>query len=69
MVNGVERPSVTSSMNEKERNKKISKGHGNGLKFGFCPRCGKKGYYKVSRAYEHCRFCGLNMILVPGQDF
>ena len=39
------------------------------LKYKSCPLCGKKGYYKVPRAYEHCRFCGLHMILLPGQDF
>jgi uncharacterized protein (DUF983 family) len=42
---------------------------GGRLKFGFCPRCNKKGYYKVLRSYEHCKLCGLHMILVPGQDF
>lgn len=43
--------------------------NGKGLKYTLCPLCGKKGYYKVPRAYEHCKFCGLHMTLLPGQDF
>ena len=69
MDNCVESPGLVSSPNEKEHNRKISNGHANRLEFGFCPRCGKKGYYKVSRNYEHCRCCGLHMRLLPGQDF
>ena len=44
-------------------------GNGNGVRFGFCPYCGKKGFYKVPHRYERCRCCGLRRILVPGQDF
>lgn len=69
MVNGDEHLSTTSSMTEKEPDRKISNSHANRIKFSFCPRCGRKGYYKVSRNYEHCKFCGLHQILLPGQDF
>ena len=40
-----------------------------GIKFGICPLCYKKGYYKIPQRYEHCRLCGMYRILVPGQDF
>ena len=45
------------------------RGTGNGVRFGFCPRCGRKELYKVPRGYERCRCCGLHRILLPGQDF
>ena len=41
----------------------------NGTRYAVCPRCGKKGYYKVSCFYEQCRYCKLYRILLPGQDF
>jgi len=69
MVSDVEHPKLASSMTPKKHNGKVNKGNGNRLKFQFCPCCGRKEYYKVSRTYEHCRFCGLHTILLPGQDF
>ena len=48
-------------MNHKHRN-------GNGLKFTYCPHCGKKGFYKKEHI-EHCRYCNYKRWLVPGQDF
>jgi hypothetical protein len=41
----------------------------NRSRYDFCPRCDRKGYYKVSRNYEHCRLCGFHWLLLPGQDF
>ena len=35
----------------------------------ICPCCGHKTMYKIPRRYEHCRYCGLYRILLPGQDF
>jgi hypothetical protein len=43
--------------------------NGNGLRFAYCPRCNKKGLYKVAHWYERCRCCGLHRVLLPGQDF
>ncbi|HJX13555.1 MAG TPA: hypothetical protein VJ377_08525 [Dehalococcoidales bacterium] len=42
---------------------------GRTLKFGFCPRCGRKGLYRVRQRYSRCRYCGLYRIARPGQDF
>ena len=39
------------------------------IKFGICPLCDRKGYYKIHQRYEHCRLCGMHRLLVPGQDF
>ena len=49
--------------------KKPNIGSGRGLRFMSCPHCGKKGYYKIPRLYERCRYCGINRMLLPGQDF
>ncbi len=51
------------------QNGKRGNRNGNGVRFGFCPCCGRKGFYKVPCRYERCRCCGLHRILLPGQDF
>ena len=60
--------SIQSSGLERSGKQNI-KNNGKGLKYNLCPLCGKKGFYKLPRAYEHCRFCGLHMTLLPRQDF
>ena len=62
-------PDSAQSFGFERRSVRIINSNGKGLKYKLCPLCGKKGYYKVPRAYEHCRFCGLHMTLLPGQDF
>ena len=62
-------PDSAQSLGFKRLSERKINGKGKGLKYQLCPLCGKKGYYKVPRTYEHCRFCGLHMILLPGQDF
>ncbi len=65
----MERTNVASSVAANRQNGKTRNNRGNGIRFGFCPCCGRKGYYKVTRRYEHCRCCGFQRILLPGQDF
>jgi len=62
-------PNSAQSFGLERSGKQNIKNNGKGLKYKLCPLCGKKGYYKMPRAYEHCKFCGLHMILLPGQDF
>jgi hypothetical protein len=48
----------------------IGVGQRNGTRYAVCPRCDKKGYYKVSGRHEEwCRYCHLHRVLLPGQDF
>jgi len=60
---------VAASMAINGQNGKRLYKNGNGVRFGFCPHCGRKGLYKVPHQYERCRCCGLHRILLPGQDF
>ena len=64
-----EHASVTYVPDVNGRNGKRGNGNGSGVRFGFCPYCGRKGFYKVPRQYERCRCCGLHRMLMPGQDF
>ncbi len=51
------------------RNIKTKPVNGGRIKFGICPLCDRKGYYKMHQRYERCRHCGMYRILLPGQDF
>lgn len=60
---------VNNRVAQKWQTQKENKSQGKGLRFEICPHCGKKGFYKIPRLYEYCRYCGLHRILLPGQDF
>lgn len=38
----------------------VATGHGENFphKFDCCPKCFKKGLYKVPQKYERCKYCG-----------
>ena len=69
MVSGMDNPSVTCYPGEQAKAIKANSFNNIRVKFDFCPCCDRKGYYKISRRYEHCRLCGYHRILLPGQDF
>ncbi|HEY83120.1 MAG TPA: hypothetical protein G4O01_07550 [Dehalococcoidia bacterium] len=60
---------MASVVESKTKSGKETRAEAHRLELKRCPHCGRKGYYKMPRRYEHCRFCGLHRILVPGQDF
>lgn len=40
------------------------------MNYSQCPCCGRKGLYHLKNQHkERCRYCGLQRILLPGQDF
>jgi len=51
------------------KGKKRHRNNNSRARFDFCPCCGRKGLYKMLYSYEHCRYCGLHRVLLPGQDF
>ena len=69
MVSDVNNLSVTCYADEKARVTKADSANNIQMQFRFCPCCDKKGYYKIPRHYERCRYCGYLRILLPGQDF
>ena len=51
------------------QNMKKESRNGSGVRFEFCPCCGRKGLYHCPQRYSRCRYCGLYRIALPGQDF